>query len=104
MRAEVASVGYGLEELVKDPDETVRAAVAEMGKFLDVLVDDPSVEVRATVANQKYGFEKLINDKYCKDLTEEQKELARKCTEPLLDKGIELYECGLQSFVSTLKG
>lgn len=105
VRATVARQGYRLDKLVDDEDWRVLAAVAEQGYRLD---NAPSVEARNAVQYSKCmemvdKSEEIFN-KYCKDLTEEQKELARKCTESLLNKGIELYERGLQSFVSTLKG
>lgn len=108
VRLAVVGQEYGLEKLVNDPHESVRASVASCGYGHDILANDPSSEVREAILywkcfNTIEKSEEIFN-KYCKDLTEEQKELARKCTEPLLDKGIELYECGLQSFVSTLKG
>ena len=108
VRAAVAEQEYGFEKLVNDPHERVRATVAAFGYGHDILANDPSAEVRNAIQYWKcmeiIEQEDNIFNKYCKDLTEEQKELARKCTEPLLDKGIELYECGLKSFVLTLKG
>lgn len=132
VRAVVARQGYGLEKLVKDSSHRVRCQVAENGYALNKLINDPAPDVRAAVARQGYGLEELVNDpdpevreiakdnlkkfaetnenkyveifnEYCKDLTEDQKELARKCTENLRTKGPELYKCGLQSFVATLK-
>lgn len=108
VRVAVANQGYGFEKLVNDPDESVRAIVAGFGYGHDILANDPSSEVRNAIqywkcVNTIEKSEEIFN-KYCDELTEEQKELARKCTAPLLDKSIELYECGLQSFVSTLKG
>lgn len=132
MRVEVGLQGYGLDKLVHDPDPVVRIEIAKARRCLDVLVDDPDPSVRAAVARQGYGLYKLINDpdpevseivkkelveaeivnsdpyeeifnKYCAGFTADQRELARKCTANLREKTPELYECGLQSFVATLK-
>lgn len=111
VRAMAARYKLGLDRLVNDTEFIVRGEVAKHGYGLEKLIDDPNELVRAIVKKKLAEVGKVNSDpyeeifnKYCEGLTEEQKELARKCTANLRGKTPELYECGLQSFVSTLKG
>lgn len=62
-RAECAKQGYGLFQLINDPDFRVRLEVAKHGYALDVFAEDESDEVRAEVARQGYRLYLLADDK-----------------------------------------
>lgn len=62
VRTEVARQGYGLDQLVNDPEISVRVVVARQGYGLDQLINDPVATVRMEVAMQNYGLMKLIHD------------------------------------------
>ena len=62
IRAKVAELGYGLKELVDDPNWYVRKQVAKQGYGLGLLVDDPDEDVRVEVAKHGFGLNTLKND------------------------------------------
>jgi len=61
-RAKVAELGYGLKELVDDPNWYVRKQVAKQGYGLGLLIDDPDEDVRVEVAKHGFGLDILKND------------------------------------------
>ena len=62
VRAEVAKMGFALEELSGDPSWVVRSEVAKKGHGLPGLVLDPDWRVRAIVAQKGFGFDLLAGD------------------------------------------
>ena len=61
-RAKVAELGYGLSELVDDPNWFVRKQVAKQGYGLGLLIDDPDEDVRVEVAKHGFGLDILKDD------------------------------------------
>ena len=51
-----------MDQLVNDPEISVRVVVARQGYGLDQLINDPVATVRMEVAMQGYGLMKLIHD------------------------------------------
>lgn len=60
IRKSVVSLGYKLEDALKDEAAIVRAEVANHGKFLDVLENDKSVAVLYAVVKQNHNLEKFL--------------------------------------------
>lgn len=57
-----ANKGFGLNELMHDPEDMVRLAVARHGYELETMIHDDAFVVRAEVARQGFGLDELRND------------------------------------------
>lgn len=88
------AIDYTQRKLYTDDISTIRCGIR-------------SNPVDSTKVNTFYVFSgsdlyEEILQKYCCNLTEQQKELVRTCTETLRDKDIELFEAGVKSCIDNL--
>lgn len=77
-RAKIAELGYGLKELIDDPNWFVRKQVAKQGYGLGLLVDDPDEDVRVEVAKHGFGLDILKNDESLYVQAEAKLQLAKR--------------------------
>lgn len=78
VRSALADIGYRLDYLITDRDDSVRVAVAQQGYGLNILVKDLSESVRIAVAKQGYGLDILSKDR----LVDVRKAVARQGYKP----------------------